>query len=93
MKHVILSKQEAEAVQNNINSNNNGVLDKFPYGGWTINVKDGELKDGTFAVDREVIEELERRGGNKATKIGEIDLKNRPDKIIKDSERITNELP
>ncbi len=88
MKHVILTKQEADAIQDDISRHNGGVLDKFKHGGWTIDTKAGSLKDGTFAVSRELIEEVEKRGGTKATKIGGVDLKNRPDKIIKDKERV-----
>lgn len=91
-KHIILTKQEAETVQADIEINNNGVLDKFKYGGWTINTKATKLKDGTFALSRELIEELEKRGGNKATKIAGVDLKNRPDKTIKDSDKINDKI-
>lgn len=86
--HVILSKEEADAVNKDIKDNSGDVVDKFPYGGWSINATAARLKDGTYAMSREVIEELQRRGGGNATKIGGVDLKNRLDHIIKDSDRV-----
>lgn len=88
-KHIILTKQEAEAVNKDIKDNHGDVLDKFPKGGWTVNAEAGKLKDGTFAMSRELIEEIQKRGGKDATKIGGVDLKNRPDRVISKNERIT----
>ncbi len=90
--HVILSKQEAEAVNQAIQDNSNGVLDKFPYGGWTVDAKTGRLKDGKFAMSRELVEEIQERGGGSSTVIGGVDLKNRPDVEVRDSDRVKGEL-
>ncbi|PCJ55970.1 MAG: hypothetical protein COA79_20385 [Planctomycetota bacterium] len=87
--HAIFTKQEVEAVNKDIRENSNGVLDPFKkHGGWTLDAKAGKLKDGTFAISREVIEELQNRGGTNATKIGGVDLKNRPDQTVLDSDRV-----
>jgi len=91
-KYIILTEAEAEAVNNDIKTNNNGVLDKFPFGGWSINAKAGKLKDGTYAMGRELIEEIEKRGGTNATRIGGVDLKNKTDEIVDDNERHKAEL-
>lgn len=87
-KHIILTKAEAEAINKDIKDNHGNVLDKFPYGGWTVNAEAGKLKDGKFAMSRELIEEIQKRGGADATKIGGVDLKNRPDRIVNDNERV-----
>ena len=89
-RHIILTKQEAEAVNKSIKNNNNGVLDKFKYGGWTVTAEQGKLKDGTFAMSRELIDESEKRGGANATKIGGVDLKNKTDVEINDNQRVKN---
>ncbi|MBL4654163.1 MAG: hypothetical protein JKY53_15065 [Flavobacteriales bacterium] len=88
MSHVILTKQEADAINKDIKDNSGGVLDKFIYGGWSVDAKAGKLKNGTFAMSRELIEEIQKRGGANATKIGGVDLKNRPDQVIKDTDRV-----
>ena len=89
--HVILSKQEAEAVNQAIRDDSNGVLDKFKYGGWTVDAEAGKLKDGRRAMSRELIEEIQKRGGGDSTIIGGVDLKNRPDVEVRDSDRIKDE--
>ena len=88
MSHVILTKQEADAINKDIKDNSGVVLDKFIYGGWSVDAKAGKLKNGTFAMSRELIEEIQKRGGANATKIGGVDLKNRPDQVIKDTDRV-----
>ena len=89
--HVILSKQEADAVNQAIRDNSNGVLDKFKYGGWTVDAKAGKLKSGKFAMSRELIAEIQKRGGNNATIIGGVDLKNKPDVEVLQSDRVKDE--
>ncbi len=89
--HIILSNQEAEAVNQAIQDNSDGVLDKFKYGGWSVDAKAGALNNGKFAMSRELIAEIEKRGGSNATNIGGVDLKNRPDVEIKDSDRVKGE--
>ena len=91
--YVILSKQEANKVNQAIQDNSNGILDKFKkHGGWSVDAKAGALKDGKFAMSRALIEEIERRGGNNATKIGGVDLKNRPDVEVKGTDRVKDEF-
>jgi len=92
MKYIILTEQEAENINNSIAANNDGVLDKFKHGAWTVDAKAGRLKDGTFAMSRGLIEEIEKRGGGQATKIGGVDLKNKTDVVVNDNERIKDEL-
>ena len=90
--YVILTKQEANKVNQAIQDTSDGVLDKFPYGGWSVDAKAGALKDGKYAMSRKLIEEIERRGGNNATKIGGVDLKNRPDVEVKGTDRVKDEF-
>lgn len=87
-KHIILTKAEAEAINKDIKDNHGDILDKFKCGGWSVNAKAGKLKDGNFTMSRELIEEIEKRGGKNATKMGGVDLKNRPDRIVNKDERI-----
>lgn len=88
MRYIELSKAEAEAINKDIKDNHGDVLDKFKRGGWTVNAESGALKNGNFTMSRELIEEIQKRGGKDATKIGGVDLKNRPDRTVSKNERI-----
>lgn len=86
--HVKFTEQEAKAINKDIRDNHGDVLDKFIYGGWSVDATAGRLKDGDFAMSRKLIDEIQKRGGGNATVIGGVDMKNRPDVSIKDSDRI-----
>lgn len=91
--HIILSRAESEAVSREIKENRGNVIDQFAGGGgWTIDTEAGKLKDGRRAISRELVEELQRRGGNNATVIAGVDLKNRPNHSIKDSDWVKGGL-
>lgn len=58
MRYIILTPEQATAIQAVVNSQPGGVLVE----GWTINVLDGRLKNGNYAIQESIKQDLTDKG-------------------------------